>query len=168
MNFEKIVHIFQVRQFDSVRPLKVLEELISKWPLRCLLWVHLLALTAQFYPQVVFFHHLASSFIIFHHFIIPPVLFQLSSQPFPQFLPTKRRQAVLSDPLRLRAADCAGRTLLMRAAQLGQGRLCSALLAAKAEVNATGGYMWKWIWVQIVQSLCHMFIPFISTLSQFD
>ena len=42
-------------------------------------------------------------------------------------------------PERLAEPDCAGRTPLMRAAQLGIPRLCQALLAAKADVNAQAG-----------------------------
>lgn len=45
---------------------------------------------------------------------------------------------MLLDPRALSASDCAGRTPLMRAAQLGVPRLCAALLAAKADVNAPG------------------------------
>lgn len=47
-------------------------------------------------------------------------------------------QSMLLDPGALSASDCAGRTPLMRAAQLGVPRLCAALLAAKADVNAPG------------------------------
>ncbi|CAJ1420393.1 unnamed protein product [Effrenium voratum] len=50
--------------------------------------------------------------------------------------------AMLLRPSLLVSRDCAGRTPLMRAAQLGAAKLCCALLAAKAEVDARGGNGW--------------------------
>ncbi|CAE7563888.1 comtb [Symbiodinium sp. CCMP2592] len=50
--------------------------------------------------------------------------------------------SVLAFPQLLEQADCAGQTLLMRAAHLGIPRLCRALLAAKAAVDARGGNGW--------------------------
>ncbi|OLP77006.1 Catechol O-methyltransferase, partial [Symbiodinium microadriaticum] len=50
--------------------------------------------------------------------------------------------SVLAFPQLLEQADCAGQTLLMRAAHLGICRLCRALLAAKAAVDARGGNGW--------------------------
>ena len=50
--------------------------------------------------------------------------------------------SVLAFPQLMEQADCAGQTLLMRAAHLGIPRLCRALLAAKAAVDARGGNGW--------------------------
>ena len=49
---------------------------------------------------------------------------------------------VQMNPAHLEQPDCAGRTLLMRAAHQGIPRLCRALLAAKARINARGGNGW--------------------------
>ena len=48
-------------------------------------------------------------------------------------------ESALMHPELLIEPDCAGRTPLMRAAQLGIPRLCQALLAARANVNAQAG-----------------------------
>jgi len=49
---------------------------------------------------------------------------------------------VVTEPLLLDARDCAGRSLLMKAAQKGSLRLTEALLAARADPNLRGGNGW--------------------------
>jgi len=51
------------------------------------------------------------------------------------------KQAI-SKPQLLEARDCAGRSALMKAAQLGQPQLCAALLSAKADPNSRGTNGW--------------------------
>lgn len=49
---------------------------------------------------------------------------------------------VWADPRLLQIRDCAGRSLLMKAAQQGSHRVAAALLAARADPNARGGNGW--------------------------